>query len=120
MVKNWAKEKGELEDNVVNFLRKKFKVPSNICEVLAPLQYANHWSVIIMNTSHFMHYDPLISRMPNLPIYKCAPFILQKCGLLLKVNYQGHLDGSEHYQRIVGCDLMDHNNYLIRNVGFMS
>jgi hypothetical protein len=30
MVKNWAKEKGELEDNVVNLMKMKFKVPSNI------------------------------------------------------------------------------------------
>jgi hypothetical protein len=42
MVKKWAKEKGQSTDNVVNFVRKKFKEPSNICEVLAPLQYANH------------------------------------------------------------------------------
>ncbi len=30
------------------------------------------------------------------------------------------MDGSEQYQRIVGCGLMDHNNYLIGSVGFMS
>jgi hypothetical protein len=31
MVKNWAKEKGESEDNVLNFVRnKKFKMPSNV------------------------------------------------------------------------------------------
>jgi hypothetical protein len=30
MVKNWAKEKGELESSVVNFVRKKFKVLSNV------------------------------------------------------------------------------------------
>jgi hypothetical protein len=30
MVKNWMKEKGELEDSVVNFVRKEFKVLSNI------------------------------------------------------------------------------------------
>jgi hypothetical protein len=35
---NWAKEKGELEDSVVNFTRKKFKVLSNVQEVLVPLQ----------------------------------------------------------------------------------
>jgi len=29
MVKNWAKEKGELEDSVVNFVRKKFEMPCN-------------------------------------------------------------------------------------------
>jgi hypothetical protein len=60
MVKNWAKEKGESEDSVVN-LMKKFKVPSNVQEVLVPLHYANHRSVIVMNVSHFMHYDPLKS-----------------------------------------------------------
>ncbi len=27
MVKNWVKEKGELKDSVVNFMRKKFKMP---------------------------------------------------------------------------------------------
>jgi hypothetical protein len=43
---------------VLNFVRKKFKVPSNIQKVLVPLQYANHWSVIVMSASHFMHYDP--------------------------------------------------------------
>jgi hypothetical protein len=37
MVKKWAKEKRELEDNVVNFVRKKFKVRSNIQEVLVLL-----------------------------------------------------------------------------------
>jgi hypothetical protein len=42
MVKNWAKEKGESEDSVLNFVRKKFKVPSNIRKVLVPLQYVNH------------------------------------------------------------------------------
>jgi hypothetical protein len=61
MVKNWAKEKGESEDSVVNFMKKKFKVPSNVQEVLVPLQYANHWNVIVMSVSHFMHYDPLKS-----------------------------------------------------------
>jgi hypothetical protein len=30
MVKIWAKEKGELEGSVVNFVKKKFKVPSNV------------------------------------------------------------------------------------------
>jgi hypothetical protein len=40
-------------------MKKKVKVLSNICEVLAPLQYVNHWSVIVMSASHFMHYDPL-------------------------------------------------------------
>jgi hypothetical protein len=30
MVNIWAKEKGESKDNVVNFVRKKFKVPSNV------------------------------------------------------------------------------------------
>jgi hypothetical protein len=30
MVKNWAKEKGESKDSVLNFVRKKFKVPSNV------------------------------------------------------------------------------------------
>ncbi len=35
---NWAKEKKELEDSVVNFTKKKFKVLSNIQEVLVPLQ----------------------------------------------------------------------------------
>ncbi len=43
---------------MLNFVRKKFKVPSNIQKVLVPLQYANHWSVIVMSASHFMHYDP--------------------------------------------------------------
>jgi len=38
MVKNWAKEKRESQDNVVNFVRKKFKVCSNIQKVLVPLQ----------------------------------------------------------------------------------
>jgi hypothetical protein len=35
---NWAKEKGELKDSVVNFVRKKFKMFSNVQEVLVPLQ----------------------------------------------------------------------------------
>jgi hypothetical protein len=35
---NWAKEKGELEDNVVNFVKKNFKVLSIVQEVLVPLQ----------------------------------------------------------------------------------
>jgi hypothetical protein len=35
---NWAKEKGELKGGVVNFTRKKFKVLSNVQEVLVPLQ----------------------------------------------------------------------------------
>jgi hypothetical protein len=30
IMKNWVKEKGELEDNVVNFEKKKFKVRSNV------------------------------------------------------------------------------------------
>jgi hypothetical protein len=30
MVKNWAKKKGESKDSVVNFVRKNFKVPSNV------------------------------------------------------------------------------------------
>jgi hypothetical protein len=42
MVKNWAKEKGELEDNVVNFVRKKFEMPCNpllqLCFQLVQLQ----------------------------------------------------------------------------------
>ncbi len=42
MVKNWAKEKGELEDSVLDFVRKKFKVLSNVQEVLVPIQYASH------------------------------------------------------------------------------
>jgi hypothetical protein len=41
-VKIWAKEKGELEGSVVNFVKKKFKVPSNVWKVLVPLQYAKH------------------------------------------------------------------------------
>jgi hypothetical protein len=30
MVKNWAKEKGKSKDSVLNFMRKKFKVPSKV------------------------------------------------------------------------------------------
>jgi hypothetical protein len=30
MVEIWAKEKGELGDSVVNFVREKFKVHSNV------------------------------------------------------------------------------------------
>ncbi len=58
-----------------------------------------------------------LSTSSNLQV--CTIF-LQKCGLLHKENYQGHLNGSEQYQRIVGCGLMDHDNYLIGSVGFMS
>jgi hypothetical protein len=35
--KKLGKEKGESEDNVVNFMRMNFKMPSNIQEVLVPL-----------------------------------------------------------------------------------
>jgi hypothetical protein len=37
MVKNWAKEKGESKDGLLNFVRKKLKVSSNIQKVLVPL-----------------------------------------------------------------------------------
>jgi hypothetical protein len=37
MVKSWAKEKGESKDVIVNFVKKKFKVFSNVQEVLVPL-----------------------------------------------------------------------------------
>jgi len=103
---------------VLNFVKKKLKVPSNVQKVLVPFQYTNHWSVIVINVSHFMHYNPF--KIANIFQFASVHLFSQKCGLLHKVNCQGHLDGSEHYQRIVGCGLMDHNNYLIGSVGFMS
>jgi hypothetical protein len=71
-----------------------------------------------MNASHFMHYDPL--KIVNILESTSVHRFLQKCGLLHKVDCQWHLNGSEQYQRTVGCGLMDHNKYLIGNVGFMS
>jgi hypothetical protein len=59
-------------------------------------------------------------RLPKFSNLQVCIVFFQKCGLLHKVNCQGHLNGSEQYQRIIGCGLMDHNNYLTGNVGFMS
>jgi hypothetical protein len=42
IVKNWIKEKGKLEDNVIKFVRKKFNMPIKVNVVLVPLQDANH------------------------------------------------------------------------------
>jgi len=85
---------------------------------LTPLQYANHWSVIVTSVSHFIHYDPF----KNANIFQFTSvqhFFWQKCGWLSKINCQKYLNGIKKYQRIVECGLMDHNNYLIRSVGFM-
>jgi hypothetical protein len=57
------------------------------------------------------------SRVPTSSNFQVCTDFLQKCGLLHKVNCQGHLNGSEQYQRTIGCGLMDHNNYLIGSVG---
>jgi hypothetical protein len=62
----------------------------------------------------------ILSRLPTFSNLQVWTVFLQKCGLLHKVNCQGHLNGSEQYQITVGCGLMDHNNYLIGSVGFMS
>jgi hypothetical protein len=59
-VKNWLKEKGELENNVVHFLKKTLKV-FFVKNLIFPLQDANHWSVIVMNIDQLLHYDLLIS-----------------------------------------------------------
>jgi hypothetical protein len=58
-VKNWIKEKGELKDNVIKFVRKKFNVPIEVKVVLVPFKDANHWSVIVMSDDSLYHYDPL-------------------------------------------------------------
>jgi len=59
IMKNRIKEKGESEDSVIKFVRKKFSAPIEVNVVLVPLQDANHWSVIIMSDDSLYHYDLL-------------------------------------------------------------
>jgi hypothetical protein len=89
-----GKEKGESKDNVVNFM-KKFKVFSSIQEVLVPLQYANHWSVIVMNVSHFMHYDLL--KTINIFQFASVHRVFAKMWTIA----QGKLLGTFEWKRIV-------------------
>jgi hypothetical protein len=60
-MKNWIKEKGELEDNVIKFVRNKFIVPIEVKVVLIPFQDANHWNVIVMSDDSVYRYDSLKS-----------------------------------------------------------
>ncbi len=61
IMKNWIKEKGELEDNVIKFVRNKFIVPIEVKVVLIPFQDANHWNVIVMSDDSVYRYDSLKS-----------------------------------------------------------
>ncbi len=86
--------------------------------MLWPLYNMLTIGVIVMSVSRFMHYDPF----KNVNIFQFSSvqcFFLQKCGFSPKVNCREHLNGSKKYQKIVGCGLMDQNNYLIGSVGFM-
>jgi hypothetical protein len=61
-----------------------------------------------------MHYDPL--KITNIFQSTSVHHLFAKMWAIT----QGKLLGTLEWKRLIGCGLMDHNNYLIRNVGFMS
>lgn len=59
IAKNQSKERGESEQNVLQFAQKKLEVPLYVKDLTIPMQYANHCSVIVMNAEQLLHYDLL-------------------------------------------------------------
>jgi hypothetical protein len=71
-----------------------------------------------MSVSHLMHYNPF--KTINIFQFASVHHFYKKMWVVTQGKISGNLNGSKQYQRIVGCGLMDHNNYLIGSVGFMS
>jgi hypothetical protein len=84
---------------VLNFVRKKLKVPSNVQKVLVPLQYTNHWSVIVNKCFPFYALQPF-QDCQHFPIYKCAPFFAKMWAIT-----QGKLLGTLGWKRTLSKNI---------------